>query len=162
MSIGISQSAKYYIIIAGECTVNLPQFDNVTYIKTENRNYDFGGYCFFFKQFDFKSIKSNDIFIFLNSSVRGPFIAGYYNNNWYKIFSTKLIGDTKLVGGSINILPGGIDRAKLVEKSFRVKAPFPHVQTTVYAMTYEALSYLMSIGFYDIDYEIERAEVILL
>ena len=42
---GYDSSLDYLIVIAGECSVDLPSLDNVQYLFTENKNFDYGGYC---------------------------------------------------------------------------------------------------------------------
>ena len=71
LSVGILESVDYFIMISGECTVDLPNRKNVTYVRIENWNNDFGGYINFFK---IASSDKYEFFIFINSSVRGPFL----------------------------------------------------------------------------------------
>lgn len=139
LATAILDDVDYYIILAGDCTAEIPFRNNIKTIKTANWNYDFGGYTRFV-QHGFPDQYKH--FVFVNSSVRGPFLASYSSQSWIDIFTNKLTGDVHLVGASINLVPT------------------PHVQTTAYAMTAKAMHYLMSIGFYDIDRSLTKGEAI--
>ena len=96
-----NQTDVYFnFIIKDKCSVEIPKYDNVKIIKTDNTGYDFGAYS--------DSISASDItkfkyFIFLNDTVRGPFIPRYISkNHWYKYFTSLLNDKTKLVGSTIN------------------------------------------------------------
>lgn len=64
-------------------------------------------------------------FIWLNSSVRGPFLPAYHPRDvhWSTAFTRKLTGDVKLVGSTINC--GG---------AYALSAQQPHVQSYAVAM----------------------------
>lgn len=64
-------------------------------------------------------------FIWLNSSVRGPFLPAYHPRDvhWSTAFTRKLAGDVKLVGSTINC--GG---------AYALSAQQPHVQSYAVAM----------------------------
>jgi hypothetical protein len=65
-------------------------------------------------------------FIFLNSSVRGPFIVSYYDNPiWYTIFTRRLNDHIKLVGSTISCQTA------------------PHVQSYCWALDFEGLDFLL-------------------
>ena len=157
LSVGILDQHDYYIVIAGECTVNFPQKDNVFFIKTENKNNDYGGYSEFIKT---QNIKNYDFFIFINSSVRGPFLPNYSSLDWTSPFINKLCNKTHLVGATINLLPTSSIHSQTFENKFSYPPPYTHVQTTSYALTAEALQHLIYIGFYDNDRLMSKDEVI--
>ena len=114
LSVGILDQHDYYIVIAGECTVNLPKIDNVFFIKTANKNNDYGGYSEFVKS---QNIKNYDFFIFINSSVRGPFLLCHSPLDWTSPFINKLRNKTHLVGSTINLL----STSSIYSKIFRNK-----------------------------------------
>lgn len=141
----ICDNIVYYIVISGNCSVSLPKSDNINYIYVENKNNDFGGYSTLLK-----SLKVEyDFYLFVNSSVRGPFIADYYEGRWVDVFVNKLKDNTHLVGGSVNILPNSSAYYSSIKKLNKYSPPFNHVQTTAYALTGRAINYLLSIDFYD-------------
>lgn len=154
LSVGILNELSYFVVISGDCSIHLPEHQNVTYIYTENKNNDYGGYSNFFKKYNC----SFDYLIFINSSMRGPFLPNYYNQPWYTPFIDKLILDTHLVGGSINF------RNYYNEENFfeidDLTSVGVHVQTTVYAITKEAAEYLNSKGFYSNEAYLSKDDVI--
>jgi len=157
LSVGILDQHDYYIVIAGECTVNFPAKDNVFFIKTENKNNDYGGYSEFIKT---QNIKNYDFFIFINSSVRGPFLPSHTPLDWTTPFIRKLCNKTHLVGSTINLLPTSSIHSKIFRNKFLYSPPYTHVQTTSYALTAEALQHLIYIDFYDNDRLMSKKEVI--
>ena len=64
-------------------------------------------------------------FVWLNSSVRGPFLPAYHpaGMHWTAAFVRKLRGDVKLVGSTINC--GG---------AYALSAQQPHIQSYAVAM----------------------------
>lgn len=158
LSTAIHAQADYYIIISGECSLTLPHFDNVKYIYTENINNDFGGYATYVKN-HYK--ESYDFYIFVNSSVRGPFTPPYLSRSWTEIFTSKLKGNVHLVGASINILPECSDFKSQYNEMFLSECNRSHVQTTSYALTREALNHLVKIDFYKSDEAYNKFDVIL-
>ena len=159
LSVGILEAHDYYIVIAGGCTIELPLKENIFYIKTSNKNNDYGGYSEFIKTAAQK-LQNYKFFIFVNSSVRGPFLPNYSPSDWTVPFIKKLSNDTHLVGSTINVLPIHSVYSKILGETSSYLPPFTHVQTTSYALTSEALNYLVSLGFYDIDRFMSKDEVI--
>jgi hypothetical protein len=159
LSVGILDEYDYYIVIAGQCTINIPKKENIFIINTENKNNDYGGYSKFIKS---QNINKYNFFIFINSSVRGPFLLSHSPSDWTSPFIEKLSGETHLVGSSINQLPTLNLHSKILEKHYAYPPPYVHVQTTSYALTAEALHHLISIGFYANDRLMSKPEVIAL
>lgn len=158
LSVGILESVDYFIVISGECTVELPERKNVIFIKTENWNNDFGGYIKFFQEV---SVDRYDFFIFINSSVRGPFLPSYADFPWVHAFTDRLRGDVHLVGASINILPESATHTRRFSAIYGYAPPYVHAQTTVYALSATAVRYLNTIGFYDVKSTLTKKEVIV-
>ncbi len=72
-------------------------------IHVPNGGYDYGGYA---RLLTPRSLEQEfEHFIFVNSSVRGPFFPSYFDKNWARLFTEKLSDETRLVGSTINILP---------------------------------------------------------
>lgn len=161
LSVGYLEEIDFYIVISGECSIqNLPQKDNIFYIYTKNHNFDFGGYTAGIN-FMLKHNKNYENYIFVNSSVRGPFLAPYSNKPWINIFSEKLDDNIQLVGSSINIpilKTPEIERFK--DLDIGESSSHAHVQTTAYAMTSKAFNHLLSINFYDSSEQLSRIDVI--
>jgi hypothetical protein len=154
---GIHKDADYFIIISGECSISLPVIQNVKYILTKNWNNDFGGYIKYVKDF-FSS--SYDYYIFINSSVRGPFLPNYIDENWSNFFTKNLKDDIHLVGASINIIPRKSRELDVYYDHFGYLPSFAHVQTTAYALTRKAMIYLIDFGFYDVESQLSKKDVI--
>lgn len=76
---------------------------NYMFVKRENIGYDFGAWAhgLFSSNIDYQKY---DNFVFMNGTVRGPFIHSYVNKRWCDIFIEKLNDDVKLVGTTINCL----------------------------------------------------------
>jgi hypothetical protein len=81
---GYDLNLNYLIVIAGGCSLDLPTLDNVQYFFSENKNFDYGGYCSAIQTLDLW--QRYDFYLFINSSVRGPFLPAYCNQEWTKLF----------------------------------------------------------------------------
>ena len=133
----------YIIIINGTHTLSLPKYDNLYVLERENRGFDFGGWAAGLKTLK----KKYDYYIFLNASIRGPFIPTYINIKWYEPFINLIKSDIKLVGSTIAIVEGDYIWNPLPGKFCSV------VQTYIFAMDFECLEFLMKCGFFDKEYE---------
>lgn len=148
----------FFIIISGESTILFPTINNVKYIHTENKNNDFGGYAFALGKL--KDTCSYDYYIFINSSVRGPFLKPNYKGNWTDLFVTKFSDDVHLVGSSINVIPSKSTHFQNFGKIFNYDKPYSHIQTTAYALSRAAINHLLSIGFYSENDYLSKDDVI--
>jgi hypothetical protein len=158
LSVAILEEVDYFIMISGECTVALPDRRNVTYIKMDNWNNDFGGYIKFFQVVP---VQQYEFFIFINSSVRGPFLPSYSDFRWVNAFIDRLRGDVHLVGASINILPESATHTRRFSAVYGYQPPYVHAQTTAYALSSTAVRYLLDVGFYSVDRTLTKKEVIV-
>jgi len=98
---------------------------NAHYVQHENKCFDIGtiGWFLSIGMIDKNRYK---YFIFLNSSVRGPFVVSYYDSSvWYTIFTRRLNDHIKLVGCTINCQIA------------------PHVQSYLWALSLETLDFLL-------------------
>src|SRR5208283_1265800 len=144
---GYDDELDYIIIIAGGCTINLPIKSNILYEFQENCALDYGGFAFAVNTL--VDVGRYTHFIFVNCSVRGPFLPPYYRESWVRPFTDMLSGDVKLVGSSINIMDENFSVSKIFEEHYDFAKPFSHVQSMVYAMDRPALQFLMDGGFFD-------------
>jgi hypothetical protein len=151
LSKGINDKSDFIFVINGESTVEFPLRDNVTVMFRENKGFDFMAYSYVLNKMDISKYK---YFIFINTSVRGP----YENDvsNWQSQFTSMITNDVKLVGTTINIWLG----TKLIpyligdENKFNAMGfhrPFTHVQSMMFAMDRECLMYLKDIIFKEVE-----------
>ena len=96
-----SNMITYIFIIKGnKLSVKIPKFNNVIIQKTLNEGYDFGGWS---EGLKLVNLNNYDRFIFLNDTVRGPFLPTYLNKkDWVKHFTVFIDNKVKLVGSTIN------------------------------------------------------------
>jgi hypothetical protein len=140
---GILDNVDYYIIINGDSTVNIPEKDNIQIIKRENKGFDFGAWSNALKKID----KSYDYYIFMNSSVRGPYVKE--NENWIDKFMELFNKpDVKLVGTTINILEENIFGDNLLHR-FNHEPPYSHVQSMFFIVDNEAIQFLNEKDFFN-------------
>ena len=158
LATALSDAADYFLVISGDCSVTLPERANLRTLRMGNWNNDFGGYVTFVRE-SFPNDYAR--FIFVNSSVRGPFLPAYGSRDWIEIFTAPLQGDVHLVGASVNILPETVPLSVRFAEIYDDRPPHAHVQTTAYALTRAAMDHLMAIGFYDIDETLPKDDVIL-
>lgn len=119
-----------FIIISNDIsiTINAPPY--VKIMKRHNIGYDFGGWS---DALLTNNLYSNyDKFIFVNSSVIGPFIKS--NVKWTDIYLNGLVGNVKLFGSTINTICNPIETA--------------HVQSYIFAMDKTTLNYLIKLEIF--------------
>jgi hypothetical protein len=109
------------------------------YVKTfyrDNIGYDFGGWSDALLTDNL--YENYDKFIFVNSSVIGPFIPSYFIGKWTDIYVNGLKENVKLFGSTIN------DVWDPVNKS--------HVQSYIFSMDKETLEYLINCNIFSRNY----------
>lgn len=144
---GILDNVDYYIVINGDCSIDIPIRKNIIIYKRENKGYDFGAYSHALS----KITKNYEYYFFINTSVEGP----YLRNNtkqWIDYFIELFINnDTKVVGTSINIYENSnFDKYNLSE-IYNKNKPFTHIQSMMFCIKYDYLNYLKSIDFFNED-----------
>lgn len=77
-----------------------------------------------------------DKFIFMNSSVMGPYIASYFTGKWTDIYLNGLKNNIKLFGSTINTIRDPLNSA--------------HVQSYIFAMDKITLEYLINCEIFSI------------
>jgi len=171
---GYKPHLNYVIVIAGSYTIGLPKAPNIEYLFTKNENFDYGGYAAAIKTLGLSD--RYDHFIFVNSSVRGPFLPVYAKRSWEQILIDLFDQSVGVVGTAISLTPSHHSIAKLYHAKYGKTALneriLSHVQTTCYALSKDSLSFLVNSGFYDItralskdetvcDYEIRLSQLLL-
>ena len=102
-----NDDVDYLFIINGKnLNIEIPTYKNVNILKRPNIGGDFAGWAF-----GLNNTQQNkyDRFIFLNDTVRGPYLPRYIpiELKWYSLFSNLLSDKTKLVGTTKNFFPWG-------------------------------------------------------
>ena len=93
----------------------------------DNNGFDFGGWSEALL-LDNLYLKY-DYFIFVNSSVSGPFMANYPNHKWTDVFINGLKDNVKLFGSTINTCCEPLE--------------YSHVQSYIFSMDKQTLEYLI-------------------
>jgi hypothetical protein len=158
MLFGYTKEHDYCILIAGDTTTSLPQASNIQYIKVQNINNDYGGYCQLLSD-NLTDIDQYEHYIFINCSVRGPFLLPDSSETWIEKYLKKLASNIGLVGGSICILAPDHHHSIAYHKRWGGNST-THVQTMSYAMHRETLRYLIESGFYNKQPRLEKDMVI--
>jgi hypothetical protein len=117
-----------FIIISNDKTNKIKVPSNVKIIFRENIGFDFGGWsdALLTDQLYTKYEK----FIFVNSSVIGPFIPSYYKGKWTDIYLNGLQNNIKLFGSTINTICQPLT--------------LTHVQSYIFTMDKTTLEYLIN------------------
>lgn len=123
-----------FIIISNnkKIIIEQPNYTNVKTLYRDNIGYDFGGWS------DALLIdnlyKKYDHFIFVNSSVIGPYIHPEYTQQWTDIYIGGLRDNIKLYGSTINTCCDPMNKA--------------HVQSYIFAIDITTLEYLIKCGIF--------------
>jgi hypothetical protein len=162
--------ADFLFVIAGGCTLELPVAPNVSYLHMPNAGGDFAGYASAIHATP--GLERYSHFIFLNSTVRGPFRPAYSEGSWISVFTGMLRGDVHLAGATINILDADTPICTLFAERYGMRRPFSHVQSMIFALDLEGLSFLLDRNFFSrpigpgkldviADYEILMSQLII-
>ena len=173
---GILDNIDYYIIINGDCSIDIPIRDNIVIYKRDNKGYDFGAYSYALDKIKHSHHRKYDYYFFINTSVRGPYIRPNSDSNkkWCDYF-IELFNDNnnnnnniKIVGTSINIYPYDNFNEYNFRDLYNKDGPFTHIQSMMFCIKYDYLEYLNSIAFFnenelnnvsDISYIIAHKEI---
>jgi hypothetical protein len=139
-----------FIFINNGCKekLNLPEY--ILYFERENIGFDFGAWSDVLLTNDF--YKKYDRFMFVNSSVLGPFIPQYYNDKWVNIFWNGLKNNVKLFGCTIN--NGNIfGKVNGTHNS--------HVQSMVFCLEFQTLVFLIEKGVFTKNYYSDKDKLII-
>lgn len=139
LDVGVQErdDVDYVIVLQGPCTVRFPKMRNVLVLAKENECLDFGGWRYGLDWIGWRG-RGYRYFVFLNSSVRGPYVPLYVPRaiHWTTLF-TQLIRESGDGYGDNN---GPI---KLVGMTINCHLHRPHVQSMLWVTDYEALEYLI-------------------
>ncbi|MCX4098889.1 hypothetical protein [Nocardia sp. alder85J] len=144
---GIVPEVEYFIVIAGSVTPELPQAPNIHYVFAPNVNRDYGGYSFALKRV--VPVGRYDHFVFVNSSVRGPYLRAADGRPWYEALLGLIRDDVALAGATINILPPTSWFARTFVERHGGPPRCSHVQSMVFALPRARLIELLAAGFFD-------------
>jgi lipopolysaccharide biosynthesis protein len=123
-----------FIIISNDKNNVFEVPDNVKTLLRDNIGYDFGGWSD--ALLTDHLYENYDHFIFVNSSVIGPFIPSYYKNKWTDIYLNGLQNNVKLFGSTINTVRDPLHKS--------------HVQSYIFAMDKITLQYLIDCEIFSI------------
>ena len=167
---GYDEANDHVVVIAGDCTIELPRLPKLKYLFTENKNNDYGGYSDLVSSWP--TVFDYDVVFFVNSSVRGPFLLPGETRHWTSFFTDRLLPGVGLVGTSINIMSALGPVSPRYQAKYGGQPPYTHVQTMAYCLPHRSLRHLHDIGFYQPrpalakhevieDYEIRLTQLIL-
>ena len=153
---------EYVVVVAGSYSVELPRAENITYFFATNQNFDFGGYAQAIEALQFHT--SYEYFIFVNSSVRGPFLPAYCKKTWIENLLDHFDQDVGIVGTVISLTPSHHAIAKLYHEKYgyldRNRNILSHVQSTCYALPRSILCHLIATGFYEAAHSLSKDETV--
>lgn len=109
-------------------TCDVPNYRNVRIMYRENIGHDFAGWSF--ALLNDNLYEKYEKFIFLNSTVIGPFLPLYYKNKWTQVYLDGLKDNVRLFGSTINVM----DNEKKI---------IPHVQSYIFSMDQDIVKYLI-------------------
>ena len=123
-----------FIIISNNKNNKFDVPDNVKCLFRDNIGFDFGGWS--------DALLTNNLyenyehFIFVNSSVIGPFIPSYYKGKWTDIYINGLQNNIKLFGSTINTCKDPLHGS--------------HVQSYIFSMDKTTLQFLINCEIFSI------------
>jgi lipopolysaccharide biosynthesis protein len=131
-----------FLVICNNKKIHLPEIDYVKVIKRDNIGYDFGGWSEGILTDDL--YKKYDSFIFVNSSVIGPYLPSYYKGKWTDVYLQGLTDTVKLFGSTINV-PQPHILNMLYKKEFTEedRLKYIHLQSYIFSMNRETLEFLI-------------------
>jgi hypothetical protein len=153
-----------FLIICNNPSINKEELKQEVYGKAnivdilvrENKGYDFGGWSDGLSLVFGKEIEKYTYFIFVNSSVIGPFLPdGTPLESWPDIYISKLNGEhnVKIVGSTINTEGGNtkVISNNQLRKSILIRNPMldAHVQSYIFCVDIESLFYFIEEGIFD-------------
>jgi hypothetical protein len=146
---GILDNVDYYLVINGNCSVDIPERENIKVFQRRNFGFDFGAFSHGVK----KVLRIYKYYFFMNTSVKGPYYPEGGSNYWPKYFIQLLSPEngTRLAGTSIYTFMGPRMGYFNLKKIYKHDPPFSHIQSMFFVMDYEAYSYLNEINFFDED-----------
>jgi hypothetical protein len=84
-------------------TVQFPQAVNIQVVRKPNRCFDLGSWGAYLNERNFDVLAATyKYFVFINASVRGPFLPAWAPVNWLTIFASQITDKVKLIGLTAN------------------------------------------------------------
>ena len=150
---GIINEIDYYIVVNGDSTIQIPELPNVIIVRKENKGYDFGAWQHVIKKYIYKSY---DYYIFINSSVIGPYVSE--NESWLNKFIELFYSgeNVKMVGTSICMFDNKELFGQNLEEIYKKEPPYSHIQSMFFILNKEGFNYLLDIGFFDDEEELNN------
>ena len=124
-----------FIVICNNKTTDFKVPSYVKTFKRDNIGFDFGGWTDALLTDDL--YKSYDSFIFVNSSVVGPFLPANFSGKWTDIYLAGLTDNVKLFGSTINTCA-----------SYATPKSHSHVQSYIFAVNRETLDFLIATNIF--------------
>jgi hypothetical protein len=137
---GASEDAVFVLVANGCHSLEWPIHDNVIVVERENTCFDFGAWSAGLREARRRGV-AFAYAIFLNASVRGPFLPAYEPRPWWRVFTVMLEADAGL-----GLLGTTVHCADLDARD----AKSAHVQSMLLALRAEELA---GVGapFFDLD-----------
>jgi len=157
----ITDEIDYYIIINGDCSVDIPTRNNIKVFRRPNIGYDFGAYSYAIKELKLANngVMNYDYYFFVNTSVRGPYLRDT-SKPWYQYFIELFDKpDIKVVGTTIhtykfkdmiNVCPESSPYYSL-QKLYNKPPLYSHVQSMFFCVDNEYFKVLDDIHFFNED-----------
>lgn len=156
---GIVSTCDYFINIVRGSNFIDPHIENCKFYFTENSDMDYGGFRHLIK--NHLDVNKYRAFIFLNSTVRGPYYKATGNEaNWAEHFTALLKDEVHLSGAAISILHPSSLHAQDFHAEHGTAGVIPHVQSMAYTMTGKLLEMLINAGFFDRSFGNNRNDII--
>lgn len=121
-----------FLVIVNNKAIDVSVPSYVRVLKRDNVGFDFGGWSD--GLLTDMLYKNYDSFIFVNSSVVGPFLKAGFTGKWTDLYIGGLTGNIKLFGSSINTCTQPLVMS--------------HVQSYIFALGRAALEHLISCGIF--------------
>ena len=132
---------------------------NINFFSTENDSHDFGGHAR--NILNHCTTKEFDFFLFINSSVKGPFQLSTNYESWPCKFLNRLNKRVGAVGSTINCLSQHSPHFHFLSGLIDPKITHYHIQTYCYALTADSLKVLLEQNFYRFPTRWSKAETII-
>jgi hypothetical protein len=123
-----SNRVHYLFVMQGCHDIDIPKLANVQVLERENTCFDIGAWGIGLKHLQAQLAKFS-FFIFMNASVRGPFLPTYAEaESWPQVFTRLLDAKVKLVGTTIHCM----NQPSLMQE-FSAFKNMRHVQSMAFA-----------------------------
>lgn len=103
---GLVKKDNITFVLIGNCEslpINLPAQSNVKIYFRENKGFDFGAWSYGLLEIPEINYNNYEYFIFINQTVRGPFLPTYANTDWTIFFTNMINSNVKLAGTTIGL-----------------------------------------------------------